>query len=302
MNDAIKGIAVDLQVGDVRITRIEESYEPAFPVNMMLPLFERGTAEEWGPSVLNYFDASSELALTSVHSWLVRTPRSTILVDTCTGNHKDRPLMEAMHQLNVPFLARLEAAGVKREQVDYVICTHLHLDHCGWNTMLVDGEWVPTFPNARYVVNRTEFDFWDPTNPANEQMAWNGGVFEDSVKPVFDRDLVQFWDGDTDIDEVFHLEMATGHSEGHCIAMLESKGERALFAGDSMHSPLQVFEPSWFCGFDAVPDQATATRRRVLELCADKGALLLPAHFSAPHVYRVEARGNGLQPVPAYEG
>jgi glyoxylase-like metal-dependent hydrolase (beta-lactamase superfamily II) len=300
MSNATLGTPVDMNVGDVRITRIEESYEAAFPCDMLLPAFNLDVVDNHGAEVFHkFFDPASQMALVSVHTWLVRTPRSTILVDTCTGNHKDRPAMPAMHQLDTPWLDRLAAAGVKPEDVDYVLCTHLHLDHVGWNTHLVDGKWVPTFPKAKYVINRREFDFWQSNNPAEGPLEFMANVFDDSVAPVFDRDLVQFWDGDAELDEVFHLEMAVGHTPGNAVAWLESKGERALFAGDSMHSPMQVFEPSWNCGFDADGEQAHKSRVKLLDTCAERGALLLPAHFSAPHVYKVQSKGNGLAAVPA---
>jgi glyoxylase-like metal-dependent hydrolase (beta-lactamase superfamily II) len=165
-----------------------------------------------------YYDPETNLVLTSIHSWLLRTPQSVVLVDTCCGNLKDRPAMPPMHQLDTPFLARLADAGVQPGDVDYVVCTHLHVDHVGWNTHLVNGEWVPTFPNARYVLNSTEFDFWKPGNPASSAIEINHGVFEDSVQPMFDRDQIDLWDGDCDIDGVLHLEMAVGHTPGHAVA------------------------------------------------------------------------------------
>jgi glyoxylase-like metal-dependent hydrolase (beta-lactamase superfamily II) len=300
MTNATQGTAVDISVGDVRITRIEETYEAAFPCDMLIPAFNLDVVDNHGPEVFHkFFDPATNMALVSVHSWLVRTPRSTILVDTCTGNHKERPAMPAMHQLDIPWLDRLAAAGVQPADVDYVLCTHLHLDHVGWNTRLVDGKWVPTFPNAKYVINQREFDFWQSNNPAEGPLEFMANVFDDSVAPVFDRDLVQFWDGDADLDEVFHLEMAIGHTPGNAVAWLESKGERALFAGDSMHSPMQVFEPSWNCGFDADGEQAHKSRAKLLETCAERNALLLPAHFSAPHVFKVQPKGNGLAAVAA---
>jgi glyoxylase-like metal-dependent hydrolase (beta-lactamase superfamily II) len=288
-----------LSVGDVTVTRIEELYGALFPVEMLLPGYNRDAAENHGPGTFAPFlDDDAQNAYVSMHSWLVRTPRSTILIDTCNGNDKERPNMPPLHHLDLPFLERLAAAGVQPADVDYVICTHLHLDHVGWNTSLVNGEWVPTFPNAKHLFNKTEFDFWNPdSNPTQTGLEYNAGVFDDSVRPVFDRGLAQLWDGDIDIDEVFHLEMATGHTAGHHVCWLESKGERALFSGDAMHSPMQVFEPTWNSGFCAKVDESIATRQRLLEACAERNALLCPAHFAAPHAFRVVPKGNGLAAV-----
>src|SRR5262249_26934000 len=151
-----------LCVGDATIDRIEEMYGALFPLEVLLPAFNRDAMENHGPSTFAPFlDQDAQMVYVSVHSWLVRTPRSTILIDTCSGNPKERPNMPPMHPLALPFLQRLAEAGVQPEDVDYVICTHLHLDHVGWNTDLVDGEWRPTFPNATYLFNKTEFDFWN---------------------------------------------------------------------------------------------------------------------------------------------
>jgi glyoxylase-like metal-dependent hydrolase (beta-lactamase superfamily II) len=289
-----------LTVGDATITRIEEAYAPTFPVDVMLPGFTRDAVDDHGPDTFAQFmDHDSKMVLVSVHTWLVRTPQSTILVDTCNGNHKQRPNMPGMGNLETPWLERLGAAGVRPEEVDYVICTHLHLDHVGWNTRLVDGEWVPTFPNAKHLFNRTEFEFWRPDNPRQAALEFNAGVFEDSVKPVFDRDLVVLWEGDHQVDDAVRLEVAPGHTPGHAVSWLESKGERALFSGDSMHSGMQVFEPTWNSGFCLTADEAIATRRRLLDACAEQNALLCPAHFSAPHAFRVVPKGNGLAAVSA---
>jgi glyoxylase-like metal-dependent hydrolase (beta-lactamase superfamily II) len=266
----------------------------------MLPGFTRDAVDDHGPDTFAQFmHHESKMVLVSVHTWLVRTPQATILVDTCNGNHKHRPNMPAMGNLNTPWLERLAAEGVQPEDVDYVICTHIHLAHVGWNTRLVDGEWVPTFPNAKHLFNRTEFEFWRPDNPGQADLEFNSGVFDDSVKPVFDRDLVVLWDGDHQVDDSIRLEVAAGHTPGHAVAWLESKGDRALFSGDSMHSAMQVFEPGWNSGFCLAADEAIATRRRLIERCAEQNALLCPAHFSAPHAFRVVPRGKGLAAVSA---
>jgi glyoxylase-like metal-dependent hydrolase (beta-lactamase superfamily II) len=244
-------------------------------------------------------DAATNFVLGSVHTWLVRTPGATILVDTCVGNDKTREALPDFDHLALPWLERLADAGLQPEDVDYVVCTHLHVDHVGWNTRLVGGEWVPVFPNARYLINQREFDFWKPDNPAVADIAINAGVFEDSVQPIFDRDQMILWDGDYELGDGIRLEMATGHTPGHNVLWLESKGQAAVFAGDSMHSAMQVFEPTWNSGFCIAPEEAIATRTRLVETCAERNALLCPAHFAAPHAYRVEPRGKGLAAVSA---
>ncbi|MFN8643556.1 MAG: MBL fold metallo-hydrolase [Candidatus Binatia bacterium] len=288
-----------LRVGDAQIFRVEESYGPGFKASMLLPGFNRDAVAHHGPDVFSQFMQLDTLAaLLSVHTWVVRTPRSVILVDTCSGNHKDRPNMPGMHRLQTPYLERLAAAGVAPEDVDFVVSTHLHVDHVGFNTTLRDGRWVPTFPNATYVMNATELAFWDPTNPANAALAFNAGVFADSVAPCFEADQVHLWRGTHDLDEVVHLFETPGHTPGNAAAWLRSKDRWALFSGDNMHSPMQVFEPSWNSAFDLDGAQAERSRRAILEACAERDALLLPAHFPAPHVFKVVPRGNGLAAVP----
>jgi glyoxylase-like metal-dependent hydrolase (beta-lactamase superfamily II) len=286
-----------LRVGDVQITRVEESYGPGFRASMLMPRFNLDAVENHGPDVFSQFmHLDTQAALLSVHTWLVRTPRSIVLVDTCTGNHKHRPHMPGMHMLETPYVARLAAAGVAPEDVDFVVCTHLHVDHVGFNTTLRDGRWVPTFPNAVYLMNATELDFWNPASPGSSP-EFNAGVFEDSVAPCLEAEQVRLWRGTHDLDEVIHLFETPGHTPGNAAAWLHSKDRWALFSGDNMHSPMQVFEPSWSSAFDLDGAQAEQSRRAILETCAERDALLLPAHFPAPHVFKVVSRKNGLAAV-----
>jgi glyoxylase-like metal-dependent hydrolase (beta-lactamase superfamily II) len=283
-------------IGDVRITRLEETYGPGFPVGVLLPAYDAGTVDDVGPDLFAPFTEDGA-ALLSVHSWLVQTPQKTILVDTCSGNHKNRPTMENMHQLDLPWLDGLAEAGITPDDVDAVVCTHLHLDHVGWNTSLVDGQWVPTFPNATHYFNKVEYEFWE-ANRETEALAFNAYVFDDSVAPVFDRDRAVLWEGDgVTIDDTLRLELAAGHTPGHCVGFLESKGERGVFSGDSMHSAMQVLVPEWNSGFCLDADGAIAARRQVLDTTAEQGAILMPAHFSAPHAFRLERLGEGHKPV-----
>ena len=289
-----------LRVGDVQITRVEESYGPGFRASMLLPSFNLDAVDDHGPDVFRQFmQLDTQAALLSVHTWVVRTPRSIILVDTCTGNHKHRPSMPGMHMLETPYLERLAATGVAPEDVDFVVSTHLHIDHVGFNTTLRDGRWVPTFPSATYLMNATEFEFWNPSNPASAALEFNAGVFADSVAPCFEADQVRLWRGTHALDEVVHLFETPGHTPGNAAAWLHSKDRWALFSGDNMHSPIQVFEPSWSSAFDLDGAQAERSRRALLEACAERDALLLAAHFSAPHAFKVVPRRNGLAAVSA---
>ena len=291
---------VNLQIGDVSVQRLEEVYGPAFPADMFLPSWDPGIREDLGPDTVNqHIEAGTDLALASVHTWVIRTPQKTILVDTCNGNHKERAI-EDMAMLDTDWLDRLAAIGVQPSEVDAVVCTHLHLDHVGWNTTLDGNDWAPTFPNATYFVNEAEFEFWDPRAGDFTGKEINLNVFEDSVLPVFDRELMQLWRGDgIEVDDSLRLELAAGHTPGHAIGWIESKGERGLLSGDSMHSAIQVYRPDWNSGFCIDGEASAATRRSVLERCVESNALLLPAHFSAPHAFRVQERGDAFAVIDA---
>jgi len=282
------------KIGETTIDRIEEAHGPAFPVDMLLP--------DWDPAVLEehkdwlfprHFHARSNRFITSLHSWLLRTKHHTILIDTCAGNQKNRPHSPLFHMKDTPYLERLKAAGVNPEEIDFVMCTHLHMHHVGWNTRLENGRWVPTFPNANYVFSKTERDFWDPaTNPALDEEARL--IFEDSVHPVIaagqDR-LVG--DGDR-IGDNLSIDAAPGHTPGSIAIALNSGGEQGLFTGDVMHHPIQVYRPRWSSRFCTDPVQSADTRERILGHCADCNALMMPAHFGAPHAGRVRRKGGGF--------
>jgi glyoxylase-like metal-dependent hydrolase (beta-lactamase superfamily II) len=289
-----------VHIGDITVTRLEEVYGPSFPVDMLLPSWDASVRDDHGPDTIAQFvQPDTGLALMSVHSWVVRTPQSTILVDTCNGNHKERA-MEDFSMLDTDWLERLIAGGIHPDEVDAVVCTHLHLDHVGWNTSLVDGEWVPTFPNAKYYVNKTEYEFWNPSVSDQTGLEFNANVFDDSMLPVFDRGLIELWDGDgCQVDDSLQLELKPGHTPGHAIGWLESKGNRGLLAGDSMHNAVQVYRPDWNSAFCLDADGAVAARRSVLEGAVERNAVLLPAHFSAPHAFHVHEKGNGFSVTDA---
>ncbi len=155
------------RIGETSVTRVYESAGPGFPAQHLLPDWDPKVLEEHGTWLSpNYYEAATGKFISSIHSWVIRTKHHTILVDTCCGNGKDRPGFERFHMLNTPYLDRPAAAGVKPEEVDYVLCTHLHVDHVGWNTKLLDGRWVPTFPNAKYVFSKVERNHWDPARNA----------------------------------------------------------------------------------------------------------------------------------------
>lgn len=277
-------------VGDVQVTKIVEQVGAGFHAHMLFP--------DWDPAVLgqnhdlrlpDIFIEAEGRFISSIHTWVIRTRRHVILIDTCAGNHKHRPHLPRLHRLQLPYLERLAVAGVHPEQVDFVLCTHLHADHCGWNTRLVDGRWVPTFPNARYIFSKAELDFW--TTQAGVE-GFNEGVYEDSVLPVVATGQVETIDGAGAVGEGLFLEPTPGHSVGHVALRLESLGQEALFSGDVMHQPVQVLRPDWNSCFCEDPELARRSRRWLLEQAAERGATVFTAHFAATSAGRVNRRND----------
>jgi glyoxylase-like metal-dependent hydrolase (beta-lactamase superfamily II) len=237
----------------------------------------------------------------------VRTPNRVVLVDTATGNGKDRPSVPLMHQLNEPFLDRLAAAGVRPEEVDLVLLTHLHADHVGWNTRKMDGQWVPTFPNARYIFSareraygaalaagdgsdvavRTEAGLDPATHPPMS------GVYEDSVLPIVEAGLAReiIVDG-SEVAEGFAYLPSPGHSIDHASIRFTSQGEQALFWGDVLHHPLQVARPDWNSVYCEFPEAARRSRRWAMDLAAETGALVFTTHFAESSAGRLSRAGE----------
>lgn len=285
-----------LRLGDVEVGRVVEF---SGPVGLTTDGFFPGSdpavwREAAGWLAPDFLDAATDQVLTAAQTWVLRSAGRVILVDTGLGNGKERPYVPVWSHHESDFLADLAALGVEPQDVDVVVNTHLHLDHVGWNTRLVGRSWVPTFPNATYLVHRAELEFWDPTGPHAPAFGrGNQNAFEDSVAPVVAAGLVEVWDGERyRIDEHLTLELAPGHTPGSAVVHLESAGVSALFAGDVLHSPVQVAHPDVDSCFCEDPAQARATRRRVLGKAADTGALLLPAHFRGPGATRVRRDGD----------
>lgn len=289
-------------IGDLTATRIEQFSEPGGLWSHIFPsLTQEMIDRHRGWLVPDHFDPVSGGFVTSIHSWLLRTRHHTILIDACAGNGKRRT-SPRYNELDSPYLERLAAAGCRPQDIDFVVCTHMHVDHVGWNTRLEDGRWVPTFPNARYLFSRLEYDYWtlDETRK-NTPASDIAQIYDDSIAPVFEAGLALVVDGAWEIGDEVLLEPAPGHTPGHVIIRAKSRDETGIFSGDIMHHALQVYEPdvnSRYC-FD--PELARSTRRRILAECAQDGCLLLPAHFGVPHVGRIRAEGAGYTFHPGYE-
>jgi glyoxylase-like metal-dependent hydrolase (beta-lactamase superfamily II) len=287
-------------IGGTAVTRIEEQVGPNDVVaGQFLSGLVRERFEKHLPwMVPTHYDPARDRLITSCHSWVIRGRGRTILLDTCGGNHKDRPWLPRFHQQNTAYLERLQAAGVSPAEVDIVLCTHLHADHVGWNTRLENGRWVPTFPRARYLYSRVEDERWNPEigdrrlrNPDRAR------VYDDSILPVIAAGQALLIEMEHALGDGLTVRPAAGHTPGQVLLDLCDGDDAALFCGDAIHHPVQVYEPSWNNRADDLPDVARATRLHLLQHCAQTGALLFPTHFAAPHVVIIASHADGFVPT-----
>ena len=289
-----------LKIGDMRIDRLVEIDALAFEKKWLFAnVTDEVIAENRGWLDHRYIEPETGSFILSHHSYLIRTPRWTALVDTCCGNHKPRPRVPAWNQLNTPYLENLRALGVMPEQVDYVMCTHLHVDHVGWNTQLVDGRWVPTFPRARYLMGRKEFSHWEQMHRAAPGQPVNHGSFEDSVLPVVAAGLADFVETDhcmfDDARASLRFVPAPGHTIGNMQIDLCGGSDHAVMSGDVIHHPIQCAAPWLSNAADFDPAAAIATRLNLLRALADTPSYLLTGHFPAPTAGRVISRGDAFR-------
>ncbi len=236
-----------------------------------------------------------------IRSWILLVDGKVIVVDPCTGNGRDFPDFPPAHMLDTPYIERFGASGIRPEEVDYVFCTHLHMDHCGWNTHLRDGRYVPTFPNASYVMVRREFERWDPRQPGHIPVGLNAGTFENSVLPVLEAGLVKLVPDSFRLSDSLFVEPARGHTAAHSLLRLVTSEREAYFVGDAFHHPLEVRYPEIDAGTCEDFSATLATRRRLLQRCVEGEALLIPAHFPDPFGGRVsqDAAGFRFEGAPA---
>lgn len=275
------------RVGAVTIKRVVEIELPV-PWSETEPFLAEAT-----PAALraipwlypDFVDEEDRLRL-SIHALLVEAPGLRLVVDTCVGNDKAREILRG-RALATPFLQHLAEAGWSREGVDAVVCTHLHVDHVGWNTMLENGRWVPTFPNARYLIGRRELEHWRSVKDG-EQPA----ILADSVQPILDAGLAELVEMDHRLSPEIRLVPSAGHTPGHVSVAIESEGARAVITGDMTHHPCQLVHPAWSPPFDSDPKQAAEVRARLFAQWADEEALVIGTHYAAPTAGKVRRDGD----------
>ena len=286
-----------LKIGDFDVHRVIETEGPFAPVSMLLPGVDMARLEAQAHWLRPQFLSADNLAVMSFHSHVLRTGRHNVLIDACVGNDKERPLRASWHHQQFGYLHALAQAGLQPQDIDFVCCTHLHADHVGWNTQLRDGRWVPTFPKARYVFGKTEYTHWEAAHRqavAEGAAVPNHGSFADSVLPVMDAGQAELVNEDFEFEEGVALQHAPGHTPGTCCVHVHSRGQRGIFSGDILHTPVQLVDTTLNSRFCHDPAQAVATRQRLVESVADTSTLLMTGHFPHSTGGRVVSTDSGL--------
>jgi glyoxylase-like metal-dependent hydrolase (beta-lactamase superfamily II) len=274
------------QVGEVTVTKVFEKML-RWPFAALLPDVDDALVAEVG-GLEPYLTEDGTRMLLSIHALVVESEGRRIIVDTCIGNAKPRTV-RGFDRLDTPFLEDLTGAGFAPDTVDGVVCTHLHVDHIGWNTHLVDGEWVPTFTKARHYLNRTEWEHWRD-DPETESV---GDILADSVTPLFDAGLVDLVGPDLELTSEVRLVPSPGHTPGHVSVEIHSGGEAAVITGDMTHHPVQVARPELTSTADTDPARGIESRRECHSRWAEERALVIGTHFAGPTAGHLEPQPDG---------
>lgn len=272
------------RLGDVELTKVVEFAGEIMPKRTIVP---DAPPELWRDNkswlAPNHWNPAADTYRAAVQTWVLRSEGKIVLIDTGVGNDRERPQIPIFDHLNTDFLDRL---GIEPAEVDIVINTHVHYDHVGWNTRLVNGEWAPTFPNATYLIPRAdERHFAEARWPRSL-------IYADSIAPVLGKAVL--WEGEHRVDANLTLQAAPGHTPGSSIVRLASGSDRAVFVGDMLHSPVQILQPRHNSCFDEDPRQAAVARRAMLERAADQRELVIPAHFAEQSVAEVRRDGDSF--------
>ena len=274
------------RIGDVEVWRLLEIDAPFMTPQDLFPNAGGAVAEIVGRLVPGGICPETGRLILPIQGFLLKTPSGTILVDSCVGNGKTVPRMPAWHQRSDDrFVAALTAAGLGFDDIDYVLCTHLHIDHVGWNTRLQNGHWVPTFPRARYLM---------PAADEAMQRTQASDLYRESVLPVIEAGQAELVGPDHGLGDCVSLVPTPGHSPGHVSVAISSGGKRALITGDALHSTAQCWHPEWHFLFDHDPEMAVRSRRSLLEQASETGSLVLGSHFRLPSLGHVTAGRDGF--------
>jgi glyoxylase-like metal-dependent hydrolase (beta-lactamase superfamily II) len=280
------------KIGDATVTRVEESVVPVPLAGLLSATTPEGIERHRSWLAPAFLDEAGNAPL-SLHGLVIEADGRRILVDTCIGS-RPTPGYEMLSNRESPFLANLDAAGFPASSIDLVLCTHLHFDHVGWNTQRRDGSWVPTFPNARYLFGRQEWEHWDRVGPLDPAV-----TIDDAVRPIVEAGRADLVETDHRIGESVRLEATPGHTPGHVAVRIASGGQEALITGDATHHPVQWAEPDWHSPADTDPVGSCATRRRLIGEHTGRGTLVIGTHYPPPCAGEliVEDGGTRFRPV-----
>ncbi|TPQ32478.1 MBL fold metallo-hydrolase [Bradyrhizobium guangdongense] len=246
----------------------------------------------------DFLDLATGMARFAIQSFVLRTATMTILIDSCLGEGKDRPEIPVWHQRRGSgFLDRLRRAGVDPASIDLVFCTHLHIDHVGWNTQSENGRWVPSFPNARYLFGRNELNDWLDQLRTGRALPLHARGLEDSVIPIVEAGRADLVDDGYELGPGLRLLPLPGHTRGQMGVAVDFAQARALFCGDAVHNPLQIYQPGLSTGTCVDPKVGGETRHKIFAEAADNGRLLVPAHFRGQRCAHIHAAGDSYEPV-----
>lgn len=285
-----------IKLGDYTVGRVTEFQFPAFPAREFLPAATDEMVAEARRALPGRI-ADDGRVIMSFHSFVLQTGRHTILIDSCCGVDKFRPGRDQFNQGRMDFIGGLAELGIKPEAVTHVMCTHLHWDHVGWNTRLINGQWVPTFPNACYVMAKREYDHWDAVHAKEKGKKDNLHAisFEDSILPIMRADRAVLVADDFELDKGIWLEPCHGHSPGHVVVNVQSGAKRGAFIGDVIHHPMQLMFPDLSCRADFDMNASRVSRKALMEKHADTGNIILPQHFATPSSGSIARAGNGYR-------
>jgi len=293
MHEPTTPLVQSFSIGNIRLAKVVDSLEPTSPRF----LYVDKRKEDFDPHLdwlrPHFVDAEKRMLL-SIHTFLIQTTHHTIVIDTCIGNDKQNLAFLNWNARQGLYLRDLAAVGCAPESVDYVFCTHMHLDHTGWNTRLRDGRWTPTFPNATYLFNKREWEHWqDDPSPADQ------AVVQQNIVPIIEAGQVEWVEDAWGIDDEVTLIPTPGHTPGHCSVHLRSNGQEAIITGDMMVHPVQIAEPQWSQQADVDKALAIETRTQFIDRHCDTATLILGTHFNTPTgIYIVSQREQKRSKTP----
>lgn len=283
------------KIGQFTVDMVLESEGSFSPLDFVVPGITAEQIAEHSHWLKPVYVTDDNRVNMSFHSYVLQTPKHNILIDSCAGNDKERPLRPPWHRQQFTYLQNMARLGLQPGDIDFVCCTHMHADHVGWNTRLHNGQWVPTFPRARYVFANAEYSHWEKEHRhalAHGLDAPNHGSFADSVLPVIDAGLAMMVDSGFEFEAGIQLQAAPGHTAGNCLLDARSQGEHGVFAGDILHTPAQLIDLSLSSRFCHDPALASQTRSELVHQLADTSTLLFTGHFPSPTAGRFISKND----------